>query len=79
MTREEPKKGRTTKQKQNFGRPDPTALKIFTGPHLPTASGVFQQSHMFQERVAPDRQPRFQSDTQAVRPDIVELIEDRGH
>jgi hypothetical protein len=44
MTREEPKKGRTTKQKQNFGRPDPTALKIFTGPHLPTASGVFQQS-----------------------------------
>jgi hypothetical protein len=33
MTREEPKKeGRSTKQKQNFGRPDPTALKIFTGP-----------------------------------------------
>jgi putative FmdB family regulatory protein len=47
MTREEPKKGRTTKQKQNFGRPDPTALKIFTGPHLPTASGVFQQSQFF--------------------------------
>jgi hypothetical protein len=49
MTREEPKKGRTTKQKQNFGRPDPTALKIFTGPHLPTASGVFQQSLFISE------------------------------
>jgi hypothetical protein len=53
MTREEPKKGRTTKQKQNFGRPDPTALKIFTGPHLPTASGVFQQSLFFYRDIQP--------------------------
>jgi hypothetical protein len=40
MTREEPKIGRSTKQKQNFGRPDPTALKIFTGP-------IFQLLHEF--------------------------------